>query len=332
MSVYAPMLGTLWRVMESYGIDPREAIPARFYRPGGKFLFADRVSFEDYDAIQTRAASMAQSTTMGIRWGQFVHPSHFGALGYAWLASSSLRTALKRSRRFSRMFHDHLDLNLEETGDYIRADYRMNRQPTRPRLVGDGHVAGLLAMCRVNFGPDLVPREVTLKRDEPTDPTPWYEFFGPNILFGHNFNSLALDNQDADLQLTSSSPAMIRLHEEIIERYLMKRDRENILNRARLQIMEQLPSGRVTESVIASALNVSKRTLHRKLRDNGETFRSVLTQVRVDLASRYLQNADYSVTEIAFLLGYADTSAFSRAFKTWFGYSPTQAREQGKAA
>jgi AraC-like DNA-binding protein len=79
-------------------------------------------------------------------------------------------------------------------------------------------------------------------------------------------------------------------------------------------------------------LNISKRTLHRKLRENDETFRSLLLQVRRDLAERYIDNPDYSVTEIAFLLGYNDTSAFSRAFRNWFGYSPTQARGREKAA
>ena len=107
----------------------------------------------------------------------------------------------------------------------------------------------------------------------------------------------------------------------------MKQDRTNILNRTRLQIMEELPTGTVTEDGTARALHMSKRTLHRKLRENDETFRSLLTQVRTGLAERYIGNDSYTVTEIAFLLGYTDTSAFSRAFRTWFDRSPTQARE-----
>ena len=82
---------------------------------------------------------------------------------------------------------------------------------------------------------------------------------------------------------------------------------------------------------MARALNMSKRTLHRKLRENDETFRSLLVQVRMDLAERYIRTPDYSITEIAFLLGFTDTSAFSRAFRKWFDRSPTQAREQYRA-
>ena len=145
-------------------------------------------------------------------------------------------------------------------------------------------------------------------------------------------NSLVISAADADRQLSTSNPEMARLHEEIIQRYLMQLDRENIINRARLHLMEQLPSGRVTEDDTARSLNVSKRTLQRKLRENGQTYRSLLERVRVALADRYLQNDAYSMTEIAFLLGYTDTSAFSRAFRNWRGHSPTRERELKGAA
>lgn len=321
------MLGTLWRIIESYGIDPREVIPERFYRPGGRLVYADRVSFEDYDAIQTRAAALIRDPAMGVRNGRFVHPSNLGAFGYAWIASSSLREALKRAQRFMRMFHEHLELCLEERPDHVRISHRMIKNPTRPHLVADGQIAGTLALCRASFGESLAPVEVTLKRDKPSDPGAWIEFFGDRVLFGQPRNSLVISAVDADRQLSTSNPEMVRLHEEVIQRHLLKLDRENIIDRARLHLMEQLPSGPVTEDDTARSLNVSKRTLQRKLRESGETFRSLLARVRMALADRYLQNDDYSMTEIAFLLGYTDTSAFSRAFRSWHGHSPTRERE-----
>ena len=320
------MLGTLWRLVESYGLDPRDAIPEKFFYPGKKFRFTDRIRFEDYDHIQARVAALVKDPAMGIRAGQYTHPAHFGALGFAWLASSTLRTSLKRGQRFARMFNEQVLVCIDEEPGSIRTSYRMRKQPTRPRLVGDGQIAGLLTMCRVNYGDHLKPLEVTLKRQQPTDPAPWRDFFGPDILFGQEENSIAFSDEDADRTLTSANAEMARLHEDVINRYLLKLDRDNILNRTRLHIMEQLPSGDVSEISTARALNISRSTLKRRLRDNEQTFRALLNQVRADLAERYLENRDYSVTEIAFLLGYNDASAFSRAFKTWFGDSPTQAR------
>ncbi len=327
MTVYAPMLGMLWRMLESYGIDPSEAIPAKYFRPGEKAESSDRIRFQEFDEIHARVAALVQDQAMGIRAGQNLHPSHLGALGFAWLASPSLRTALNRSQRFSRMAAERVETCIDEQPGRVRVSHRMEMKPTRPRLFGDGQIACVLTMCRAIFGDALEPAEVTLKRQQPADPTPWYGFFGPNIVFEQDTNSIAFSAEDADRKLSSAHTEMARLHEEVIRRYLMKMDRDNILNRTRLEIMERLPSGPPTEEGIARALDVSTSTLKRRLRKEGETYRSLLTHTRRDLAQRYLENRDYSVTEIAFLLGYADTSAFSRAFKNWFGHSPTRSRE-----
>ena len=176
------------------------------------------------------------------------------------------------------------------------------------------------------------PVEVNLKRPEPPDPNPWIEFFGTTIQFGQSEISLSIDKRDADMPLTGSNSELVAVNEEVMRRHLMKISRNDIINQSRVRIMEQLPSGRVTKNSLADELNMSERTLHRKLREQDETFRSLLINVRMDLAEQYIRNQDFSITEIAFLLGFADTSAFSRAFRSWFGLSPTKARERSKAA
>lgn len=328
MSVYAPLLGNLWMTLEAYGVDPRRVIDEPLYRPGQPSNDGDRISFADYDRTLARAASLIDDPAVGLYASEYLHPSHLGALGYAWLSSSSLRAALKRAERFGRMYNEHVELRLDESSNGIRASYRMLSRVTHPELVGDAQLAGLLRLCRINFGESLMPSEVSLKRPEPPDPGAWIRIFGKNVRFGQSCNSLTIENSDADKPLTGSNADLVAIHEEVLRRHLLKLDRNSILNRARVKIMEQLPSGRVTEDTLARSLNVSKRTLHRKLRENNASFRHLLRQVREDLARLYLKNLDYSITEIAFLLGYSDTSSFTRAFNEWFGISPSTAREQ----
>jgi AraC-like DNA-binding protein len=332
MSVYAPLLGNLWRTLESYSLDPGQVIDQSLFRPGNDSAYVERVSFAEYDAALAHAASLINDPTVGIRSAQYLHPSHLGAFGHAWLASACLRTALLRASRFHRMFNEQIDMQVEELSDRVRVTYRMLRQPTHPNLMGDALLASLLQLCRMNFGMDLEPVEVRLKRPLPPDPSPWFEYFGVKVQFEQPENSLSISARDADTPLTGSNSELVTVHEDVIRRHLMKLDRNSVLNRSRLGIMEQLPSGRVTQDTLADVLNMSKRTLHRKLRENDETFRSLLAQVRMDLAKRYISDDDYSFTEIAFLLGYTDSSAFSRAFRSWFGHSPTQARERNRAA
>jgi len=332
MSVYAPLLGTLWRTLESYGVDPGQVVDEAHYRPNRASLISERVDFAEYDAAMARAYDLVKDPAIGIRSAKFLHPSHLGALGYAWLASPSLRVALRLGQRFRHMYNEQVETELQELPDRIRVIYALSEPTSRPDPVADAHLASLLMLCRLDYGDKLMPIEVNLKRERPDDLTPWLEYFGIEVAFGQDENSLAISAEDADKPLTGSNPELVAVHEDVIERYLLKLSRHSIVNRIRLNLMEQLPAGRVTENDMAGILSMSKRTLHRKLRDHGETFRSLLAQVRMDLAERYISEPNFSITEIAFLLGYNDTSAFSRAFRSWFGMSPTQARERTGAA
>ena len=327
MSIYAPLVGNLWLTLESYGVDPRKVIDKQIYRPGRSSFGNDRITFEDYDSILNRVASYVPDPAIGLRAAEHIHPSHLGALGYAWLASATLRAAIHRAERYSRMYNERLVMRVEESHDRLSVSYHLATSHPRPHDVGDANPAILLRLCRINFGRPLQPLEVELQRPEPGDPSPWLAYFGPNVRFGGRANRLSIRARDADIPLTGASEELVALNEEVLRRYLLKLDRHSILNRARLGIMEHLPSGRITEEELASTLNISKRTLHRKLRENGETFRSLVKQVRMGLAEHYVGNDDYSITEIAFLLGFSDTSAFSRAFRDWYGQSPTQKRK-----
>jgi AraC-like DNA-binding protein len=332
LSIYAPLVGLIWRVLESYGLDPRAVIDESHYRPGDESATDRRVSFEYYDAVQKKAAELIGDPAIGLKSAQFLHPSHLGALGYAWLASSSLRTALLRSERYTRMFNEHVEARVVVLPDRIRVSYRPLRRASRPDEIADAQLAGLLTLCRVNFGSDLAPIEVTMRRAEPADPSLWHEFFGVAVKFGQPENSLSISAADADRPLTGANRELLAVHEEVIRRHLAHLDSASVLERVRMAIVEELPSGRVTEEQVAQALHMSRRTLHRRLREHSTTFRGLLAEVRQELARRYIRDAHYSVTEVAFSLGYADTSAFSRAFRGWFGLSPTEARQRARAA
>jgi AraC-like DNA-binding protein len=326
------MLGLLWRILESYGVDPREVICEAHFRPHDSTLTARRIRFEDYDATLARAVARVGDPAIGIRAARCFNPMYLGALGHAWMASSSLRTAMHRTARLRRMFNEQILLEVEESRSQVRLLCRMLQPLREPDAIGDAQVAILLQLCRIVYDPGLQPDDVTLTRPPPADAAPWLAHFGPAVRFGRADNSFTISAAAADAPLMCSNPELVAMHEDLIERYLMKLDRANILNRIRLKLMEGLPSGRVTEDDMAEVLSMSKRTLHRKLRENGTTFRSVLAQVRRELAERYVRDREFSITEIAFLLGYNDTSAFSRAFRCWFGRSPTDLRERARAA
>ena len=102
-----------------------------------------------------------------------------------------------------------------------------------------------------------------------------------------------------------------------------------MVTRVRQKIIEFLPNGDCSRDKVASALAVSPTTLQFKLAERNTTFHDLLDSTRRELAASYVQQASLSITEITFLLGFSDTSNFTRAFKRWEGVSPTQFRTPG---
>jgi len=96
----------------------------------------------------------------------------------------------------------------------------------------------------------------------------------------------------------------------------------NIVSQVKRAIIDGLPSGKLSEEEIAKRVFVSSRTLQRKLADENTNFRTLLLEVRRELAVKYISNRSMPLAEISYMLGFADTSSFSRAFKQWTGDSP----------
>jgi AraC-like DNA-binding protein len=328
MTIFGPTLGTLWRTLESYGVDPRVVIDESDYMPGREGRAHFRLSFDDYDRLRAEAVDLVGDPAIGLRSADHIHPSHFGALGYAWLASSSLLDGFHRLRRYGRMFNDRETWQIDESSDEVVVALQISAPVRRPDEVADSFISGLTALSRLNYGQQFNPDRVALTRRIPEDPSPWFSFFRCPLDFGADANRLVLSMAKASKALSGSDPQLVVLHEGVIERYLASLDHGDVVNRARVEIVDQLPSGTLTEDSVANALAMTKRTLHRKLQEHGETFRSLLEGVRRSLVIGYLGDPDLTLTEIAFLLGYTDASSFSRAFRRWFGTSPSAARGQ----
>ncbi len=327
MTVYVQLIGILWRTLEAVGQDPACIIPENIYRPGGEPGFGDRITLEVFEGLLTRAVALADDPTIGLRAAEQVHPSHFGALGHAWMASLSLRTAIMRAQRFHRMLHEQLTMHVSEPPGFLQVEYRQPGSLLIRSEQADVRLGSLLQLCRFNFGSDLVPAYVLMRRPEPADQAPWTRFFGTPVQFGKAMDCLAIRVQDADKPLTVSSPQMVSAAENIMVRYLAGLDRANIADRTRAILLDLLPSGLITERTVAGELGITRRTLRNRLRNEGTSFRSLLKDLRMELAQSYLNDRSYSITEISFLLGYADTSSFARAFRSWFGLSPSKYRQ-----
>ena len=106
---------------------------------------------------------------------------------------------------------------------------------------------------------------------------------------------------------------------------------DDLVTRASMAIAHELPSGQPRDESIASALFMSPRTLRRKLAARGTSFSMLVDRVRYELAKQYINEPIRSLTEISFLLGFSELSAFSRSFKRWTGKTPSAFRKPKKS-
>ena len=128
-------------------------------------------------------------------------------------------------------------------------------------------------------------------------------------------------------QLTSSNPQLAQINDQVMLNYLADLDKEDIVQQVKVAIIDQLPSGNVTDETISKAVFTSQRSLQRRLSEKGTTFKTILTEVRKDLALKYIHDRKLTLTEISFMLGFSEMSSFSRAFKRWTGESPKEFRK-----
>jgi AraC-like DNA-binding protein len=165
---------------------------------------------------------------------------------------------------------------------------------------------------------------VWFSHSAPKDITTHLRVFGPRVELGA-INAIICTARDLDTPLPAGDPVMARHVKQYLEP-LLARVNATVSDQVRQLVYELLPSGRCSVKRIASSIGADRRTLHRHLARDGETFSSIVGTARADLARRYVKDCGRSLSEVAYLLGFSGASAFSRWFRERFGHSPTSWR------
>jgi AraC-like DNA-binding protein len=326
MSVFAPGLSSLWQQIEDSGLDPAPLFLKHGIDKATIFDPNARVRNVQVDKIAAEANEQIQDPFFGAREAEYFRPAHLGPLGFAWLASTSLHEAIMRLQRYSRVIDDKLGIVLTETEDVIIATLEVCAPSPQDYHSETGNLAVLVRMCRFLCGQKWNPVRVTIAHPEPSDPSYFFSHFCCPVDFGEKTNSVHLDSKLADEPLHGANEYLAQLNDHIVVRYLAHRSLQDIVNRAKANILDTLGNGNVTEKAVAERLHMSPRQLNRRLKEEQTSFKIILVECRRQLAEQYISDSSLSLTEISYLLGFSEASSFSRAFRRWTGQSPTEAR------
>ncbi|MEM7740364.1 MAG: AraC family transcriptional regulator [Pseudomonadota bacterium] len=298
----------------SVGVDPDAGVdPKLMIHDTDYYGLCERAMREDKD-----------SASLPLRVGALMRCDDYGAFGLAWKSAVDLQGSLERAVRYGRVLTSVSIYEVRrENGRVFMVLNREGERSLGLRISNEQTIVAIATICREVCTQPFHPVSVHFKHKGPSDPSAHESFFGAPVFFGSDKDALEMSRSLLETPNRLGDATISRFFDTHMESELARfTDDDTLDQRVRLHIAQSLSEGVPTVSDIATRLGMSGRTLQRRLADRGQAYQDLVDLARRELAEQFLRNTDYSLAEIAFLTGFSDQSAFTRAFKRWAGTTP----------
>ncbi|MDP9139189.1 MAG: AraC family transcriptional regulator [Pseudomonadota bacterium] len=322
-SVSIAYLRALLDYVQARGVDPARLLEGTAIKPDDR---ESRVPEFLAAALFDRAAELLDDPHLGLHVGESVRPGHYGVLGYVAMNCSNLGEALECLRRYQALVIDLGGVCVATESDLMVLSWQPETDPPF-RQLAEFNLSGLLSFTRWMAGRNATVRRIDFIYPAPTDLSEHQRIFGCELRYGQSAYRLAVPLSWLSAPLMQPDPAMRELMLRLADSQLLELPRsDDVLARARAMIAARLKHAPVDLDWLAAQLAQSPRSLQRRLSEQSLSFSQLVEAVRRELAERCLADPLLDVTDVAFLLGYSEQSAFQRAFKRWTGETPAQWR------
>lgn len=247
---------------------------------------------------------------------------------FAALCSANLMQAVQRLAKYKPLVAPmSLEIEVATSGELKLSPRWLLANSKVPHSLEVAEIAFFARLVRLATRENVNAMSVTLTSHPVAPVTRRYEeFFGTSVKFS-NTPCITFSAADALRPFLTRNESMWRAFEPDLRRRLSEIDvTASTAERVQALLLELLPGNTASVDTVANRLGISKRTLQRKLDDEGENFRALVSTTREKLARHYLANTSLPNGEIAFLLGFEDPNSFYRAFQEWTGQTPDTAR------
>ena len=287
-----------------------------------------RLAVRDQVRFINLVADAVQDDLLGFHVAQECDLRELGLLYYVLASSQTVMEALRRVARYGAIANEgvfqqytvgrQIGIGLQ----YVGISRHLDRHQTECWMVL------IVRVLRHLTGRRISPRRVRFVHARRRSPEEFASYLGGDIRFAAPADDISFDAAIGDASIASADPYLNKLLVGYYEDTITRRRAVRGSTRLTVEnaIVPLLPHGEVRIGEIARGLGLSQRTLARRLTVEGLTFSALLAELRLDLAKRYLAEGDMSISHIAWLLGYQEVSAFSKAFKRWTGEAPRHAR------
>lgn len=256
----------------------------------------------------------------------------YRALDFLVANAPDLGAGLSALARYFRLVNPGVQLELSVQGDGARFGFRQRPTGAVARPYAEYTLCACLLRTRIATGVEFPLRAVHFAHAAPPSVAEHRRVFGCPVRFGERTSEWLMERAWLDTPVAGAHPELFTVLEHHARRLAGRASESPLLVRLRACLGGLLDAGAASLDGAASALAMSPRTLQRGLAAHGVSYREVLDALRRDRAIEALEQAEMSIGEIGFLLGFGTQAAFCRAFRRWTGRSPRQCRRRARRA
>lgn len=305
-------------LLRSVGIDPESPVDPAYMIPDTEY----------YAFLERAAADDRNATTLPLRVGASMRCDDYGAFGLAWKSAPDLQGSFERAERYARVLTSVSTYEVEvvDEGAFVHL-HRAGERRLGMWLSNEATIASIAAISREVSTKPFNPIAVCFKHLPPESIAGHEAYFGCPVHFESDRDSLLISSETLRTPNKLGDASISKFFEAHLETEVSKLEDEHSLQRqVQTQISQSLSEGVPTLSDVARHLGMSGRTLQRRLADRGYSYQTLVDESRRQLAKRLLRQTDFSLVEVAFMTGFSEQSAFTRAFKRWAGQTPRSFR------
>ncbi len=289
---------------------------------------SNRVSVSKYYQLFELIEAKTGNGNIGLLVGKIAHANMQNLQTYMTTICSTLRDYLQLAPSFPHFSGDTGEAKVTSEANYLRIEWHPLLSKTNlTRYFTDSFLvmaAQIIAECCI------YPIKITraqLSYPRPADTQLLVDYFGDNLQFDCPISCIYIERKALDYPMCQYEYHLSDRFIGQLKQLFDGQVEDEFLNKVRQSIIKSLPKGQVSIVDVAEQLNISKRTLQRRLTDRDCHFGQILQEIRTLLSKRFMADDKLNLTEVAFLLGYSEQSSFTSAFKLWHGCTPGRYRE-----
>jgi AraC-like DNA-binding protein len=289
-----------------------------------------RVPFEANIKMIEKGAQIA-GETVPLRLGAAFSAERIGVWGYILRNCEVMGEAAQLFLRYQQLLYSISTFSVEHRGDRFIVAHSINTPIYNHyrRILAELNLAAILQTMRKLLDRDIVPLEVHMVHQKPCIYSDYAALFRCPIQFGQKHDALVFSTSLLMMKIPHGQPYVKEMLIRHADRLMAKLyENKNLSDKVRGVALALMPKGALNVDTVARKLGMSRWTLARRLKSEGCTFRDLIKRFRKELTLDYLENETLTITDITFMLGYSEESAFSRAFKHWTGQTPIAYRKQ----